>query len=259
MVFHEITPRAIQEAFANPRQIDQRLVEAQETRRVLDRLVGYEVSPVLWRMIQPRLSAGRVQSVAVRLVVQREWERIRFRSAGYWDVAGTFGAESDRTLPFPATLIEVDGRRLATGRDFDASGTPGTDVLILDQTSAQDLASACSGAEISVRSVERKPYRTEPLSPLPHFDAATGGREEAGLLSIADHVGGAAALRAGVHHVHADRQHRPLRVGGDGGAFRDRAALRAGVSPIEATLIPGQGAQRPGGTRGDPSRRRAVP
>ncbi len=90
MVFHEITPRAIQEAFANPREIDHRLVEAQETRRVLDRLVGYEVSPVLWRMIQPRLSAGRVQSVAVRLVVQREWERIRFRSAGYWDVVGTF-------------------------------------------------------------------------------------------------------------------------------------------------------------------------
>jgi DNA topoisomerase I len=165
MVFHEITPRAIQEAFANPRQIDQRLVEAQETRRVLDRLVGYEVSPVLWRMIQPRLSAGRVQSVAVRLVVQREWERIRFRSAGYWDVAGTFVADSDRTLPFPGTLVEIDGRRLATGRDFDASGEPGADVLVLDEARANHLAAACSEAEISVRSVERKPYRRSPYSP----------------------------------------------------------------------------------------------
>ncbi|HEX2370770.1 MAG TPA: type I DNA topoisomerase [Acidimicrobiia bacterium] len=164
MVFHEITPRAIQEAFANPREIDQRLVDAQETRRVLDRLVGYEVSPVLWRMIQPRLSAGRVQSVAVRLVVQREWERIRFRSAGYWDVLGTF--LHDQSVAFPATLVEVEGRRLATGRDFDSFGElSSADVLVLDEATARSIAAASADADISVRSVERKPYRRSPYPP----------------------------------------------------------------------------------------------
>src|SRR5262249_1569119 len=126
MVFHEITPQAILAAVENPRELDQNLVDAQETRRILDRLYGYEVSPVLWKKVMPKLSAGRVQSVATRIVVERERERMRFRSAGYWDIEGTFGtaAGADRTdegepAAFTATLVGVDGRRVATGRDFD--------------------------------------------------------------------------------------------------------------------------------------------
>src|ERR671913_1266462 len=113
MVFHEITPSAIAEAVANPRDLDTDLVDAQETRRILDRLYGYEVSPVLWKKVMPRLSAGRVQSVATRLVVDRERERMRFVSASYWDVLGTFDPGS-----FAARLVSVDGMRVARGGDF---------------------------------------------------------------------------------------------------------------------------------------------
>src|SRR5438874_12562192 len=103
MVFHEITRPAIQTAVQNPRELDRRLVDAQEARRILDRLYGYEVSPVLWKKGMPGLSAGRVQSVATRILVERERGRIRFRSASYWDIQGTFTAASDESLPFPAT------------------------------------------------------------------------------------------------------------------------------------------------------------
>src|SRR6516225_5695110 len=127
MVFHEITPQAIAEAVANPRDLDSGLVDAYQTRRVLDRLYGYEVSPVLWKKVMPRLSAGRVQSVATRLVVARERERIAFRPAVYWDLEAVFAkvngnsADDDRT-PFPARLVAVDGRRVAQGRDFAPTG-----------------------------------------------------------------------------------------------------------------------------------------
>src|SRR5262245_49726158 len=121
MVFHEITRHAIQDAVANPRDIDRALVDAQEARRILDRLYGYEVSPVLWKKVMPRLSAGRVQSVATRIVVERERERMRFRSAEYWDIRALLavngGAEGPRT--FNATLVALDGDRIATGKDFD--------------------------------------------------------------------------------------------------------------------------------------------
>jgi len=129
MVFHEITPEAIALAVANPREMDNGLVEAYQTRRVLDRLYGYEVSPVLWKKVMPQLSAGRVQSVAVRLVVDRERERIAFRAARYWDLeavfakAGQNGAAADADVSsFPATLVSVDGRRVAQGRDFTSAG-----------------------------------------------------------------------------------------------------------------------------------------
>src|SRR4051812_4624880 len=134
MVFHEITPQAIRNAVEHPREIDEDLVNAQETRRILDRLYGYEVSPVLWKKVMPRLSAGRVQSVATRILVDRERERMALRSADYWDIFGGFGlsanvgaslsggGEGDRGLPLPATLVAVDGRRVASGRDFDAQG-----------------------------------------------------------------------------------------------------------------------------------------
>ncbi len=172
MVFHEITKDAIQEAVRNPRELNQRLVDAQETRRILDRLYGYEVSPVLWKKVMPRLSAGRVQSVATRLVVERERERIAFRTSAYWDLTGTFatGRAGDTSDPsaFGARLVAVDGRRVAQGRDFDPSTgalKPGATVLHLDEAAARALAAALADAQFSVRSVESKPYRRSPYAP----------------------------------------------------------------------------------------------
>ncbi|MDX3077969.1 type I DNA topoisomerase [Streptomyces sp. MI02-7b] len=171
MVFHEITKDAIQEAVRNPRELNQTLVDAQETRRILDRLYGYEVSPVLWKKVMPRLSAGRVQSVATRLVVQRERERIAFRSAEYWDLSATFatGRTGDATDPgsFGAKLSAVDGKRVAQGRDFGSTGQlrEGSGVLHLDEAAARALAAALEGAAFSVRSVESKPYRRSPYAP----------------------------------------------------------------------------------------------
>ncbi len=135
MVFDEITKPAIQNALANPRQLDMQLVNAQEARRILDRLYGYEVSPVLWRKIGPRLSAGRVQSVATRLIVERERERMRFVPAAYWDIEAELLANGDRPR-VQSRLVELGGRRIATGKDFD--GTTGrvtrTDVTVLDES-----------------------------------------------------------------------------------------------------------------------------
>ncbi len=123
MVFHEITEPAIRAAVQNLRDLDQDLVDAQETRRILDRLYGYEVSPVLWKKVMPKLSAGRVQSVATRIIVQRERERMAFVSASYWDIAAQLDAGADATpRQFPARLVAVDGDRVATGRDFGPDG-----------------------------------------------------------------------------------------------------------------------------------------
>jgi DNA topoisomerase-1 len=166
MVFHEITREAIRRALEEPRDIDRRLVDAQEARRILDRLFGYEVSPVLWKMIRPKLSAGRVQSPAIRIVVQRELERMRFRSAGYWDIEGTFAGREAEPVRFGATLVLVDGVRVATGRDFDEAGTPANgDVLVLDEAAAAGLARELHSADFEVRTVERKPYRRSPHAP----------------------------------------------------------------------------------------------
>jgi DNA topoisomerase-1 len=162
MVFHEITRDAIQEAARNPRELNTSLVDAQETRRILDRLYGYEVSPVLWKKVMPRLSAGRVQSVATRLVVDRERERIAFRSASYWDVEARFA-----TAPtFDATLVGVDGKRVAVGRDFDSRGQlKSTNLVHLAEASATELANGLTGTDFVVRSVESKPYRRSPAAP----------------------------------------------------------------------------------------------
>ncbi len=208
MVFHEITPEAIAQAVASPREMDNGLVEAYQTRRVLDRLYGYEVSPVLWKKVMPQLSAGRVQSVAIRLVVGRERERIAFRGAGYWDLEAEFaktgGDAGEAALSFPATLVSVDGRRVAQGRDFTSAGelrgagnatgsdtrpATGSDsgpdtgspaetaasgtsakaaaapILHLDGAAAGALAAQLAGADFSIRSVERKPYRRSPYAP----------------------------------------------------------------------------------------------
>jgi DNA topoisomerase-1 len=170
MVFHEITPAAIREAVENPREIDRALVDAQETRRIVDRLYGYGVSPVLWKKVMPRLSAGRVQSVATRLLVERERARIRFRSADYWDLEGTFDTGLAPATPgdptaFDATLISVDGQRVATGRDFDESGQLTKDVVHLDESRAASLAARLADADFAVRAVEERPYRRSPYPP----------------------------------------------------------------------------------------------
>lgn len=169
MVFHEITKDAIRSAVANPRELNKRMVDAQETRRILDRLYGYEVSPVLWKKVMPRLSAGRVQSVATRLVVERERERIAFRSAEYWDLTGTFatGRAGDPSDPssLVARLSAVDGKRIAQGRDFDSVGRLKSDTLHLDEANARALAAALQDTSFAVRSVESKPYRRSPYAP----------------------------------------------------------------------------------------------
>ena len=168
MVFHEFTKPAIQAAVENPRDIDMVLVEAQEARRILDRLYGYEVSPVLWKKVMSGLSAGRVQSVATRLVVDRERERMAFRTASYWDLEGTFdaGAGHDERM-FPAKLHAVDGSRVARGSDFTSRGElkDGADVVHLDRGRAEALASALTDTTFEVRSVESKPYTRKPYAP----------------------------------------------------------------------------------------------
>ena len=170
MVFHEITAPAIRAAIEAPRDIDRRLVDSQEARRILDRLYGYEVSPVLWKKIQPRLSAGRVQSVATRIVVERERERMAFVAAEYWSLTATFAgagevaAEGPRE--FDAALVGVDERPVATGASFDRSGRLKNDATIrLDEAAARTLAAALADTPFTVRSVEKKPYRRRPAAP----------------------------------------------------------------------------------------------
>ena len=175
MVFHEITPEAIARAIANPTELNEGKVDAYQTRRVLDRLYGYEVSPVLWKKVMPRLSAGRVQSVATRLIVDRERERIAFRSASYWDLEADFATAKHGTerLPddpaaFTATLQQVDGKRVAQGRDFTSVGQlrgSEADVLHLDGEAAGALAGRLRDAAFAVSSVETKPYRRSPYAP----------------------------------------------------------------------------------------------
>ena len=163
MVFHEITEDAITKARDNTRELDTALVDAQETRRILDRLYGYEVSPVLWRKVGPGLSAGRVQSAATRLVVDRERERLAFVPAGYWDVTARFAPQG--ASAFAARLVRLDGRRVATGRDFDDRGVLKSGSVALDEAAARALVAAIEGADAAVRSLETKPYRRRPAAP----------------------------------------------------------------------------------------------
>jgi DNA topoisomerase-1 len=160
MVFHEITREAIDRALGETREIDTRLVDAQETRRILDRLYGYEVSPVLWKKIMQGLSAGRVQSVATRLVVERERKRMAFVVADYWDIEGTFAPG-----PFAARLMSLDGKRVAQGRDFGPDGEIRGEAVKVDESTARALADALKDAQFTVRSVEQKPYSRKPAPP----------------------------------------------------------------------------------------------
>ncbi len=174
MVFHEITKAAIDQAVNNPRSIDYGLVDAAETRRILDRLYGYEVSPVLWRRVNRGLSAGRVQSPTIRLVVERERERIAFVTAGYWDLELLTGTQP----AFTATLVALGGTKVASGKDFGSDGNPKKGVVVVSQNEAHALAAGLAAAVVSVRSVEDKPYRSSPKAP---FTTSTlqqeGGRK----------------------------------------------------------------------------------
>jgi DNA topoisomerase-1 len=170
MVFHEITPAAIRRAVQEWRELDRRLVDAQEARRILDRLYGYEVSPVLWRKVMPRLSAGRVQSVATRMVVERERARMRFRSATWWGVEGTFAkagpAVEGDPAQFAANLVALDGAPIASGRDFDEQGqVAGDRVRVLGEADARALAEGLTGGTFTVRSVTERPFRRSPAAP----------------------------------------------------------------------------------------------
>ena len=170
MVFHEITKAAILNAVDEPRDIDIRLVEAQEARRMLDRLYGFEVSPVLWKKIKPKLSAGRVQSVAVRIVVDRERERMQFVAAEYWSVEATLAAGSAGT--FEAAVTELDGKRIATGKDFNDKGElakgqqkNSASLILLDETSARQLSNSLQGQQAKVSDMTVKPYSRRPYPP----------------------------------------------------------------------------------------------
>ncbi|HET6297185.1 MAG TPA: type I DNA topoisomerase, partial [Kribbella sp.] len=167
MVFHEITPKAIQDAVGNARDINDALVDAQEARRILDRLYGYEVSPVLWKKVMPKLSAGRVQSVAIRMVVDRERDRIAFRTASYWDLDAVLDAGEGKTPRlFPSRLVSVDSKRVAQGRDFASTGElKSQNTVHLDESTASALAVALRDSSFTVRSIESKPYTRRPYAP----------------------------------------------------------------------------------------------
>ncbi len=169
LVFHEITKSAIQHALESPRDIDQNLVQAQETRRIVDRLFGYEVSPLLWKKMLPKLSAGRVQSVAIRLLVERERARINFRKATYWDLKATFAKRDGGTPPdFEADLTHIKDKRVAIGKDFDPNSgqlkEPG-EVVLLGEKEAHQLREQVLRSTPVVHSVEEKPYSTAPSPP----------------------------------------------------------------------------------------------
>ena len=165
LVFHEITKEAILDALEHPRQVDESLVRAQETRRIIDRLYGYEVSPLLWRKVRPKLSAGRVQSVAVRLIVERERQRIAFVAATWWDLLGSFAKTSGQS--FQARLVSVDGRKIPSSRDFDSASGKLKDpaLLLLDATQAEDLRTRLLQRDCRVAGVEDKPYTSRPYPP----------------------------------------------------------------------------------------------
>ncbi|TWT67687.1 DNA topoisomerase 1 [Posidoniimonas polymericola] len=165
LVFHEITKDAIQAALAEPREVDEGLVRAQETRRILDRLYGYEVSPLLWRKVRPKLSAGRVQSVAVRLIVERERDRMAFVSATWWDLIGTFAKSDGQKLE--AGIVSVDGRKIPSGSNFDPHTglLKNADMLLLDGPASAALAEKLRSGEFTVSKVEEKPYTTKPYAP----------------------------------------------------------------------------------------------
>ena len=264
MVFHEITESAIQAAAANPRDLDQDLVDAQETRRILDRLYGYEVSPVLWKKVMPKLSAGRVQSVATRVIVERERERMAFVSAGYWGIDAQLRAteKKDEQAPrsFKAALTSIDGARVATGRDFDSLGQlKNSDVKRLDEGDARRLAEALADRDYTVSSVEEKPYTRKPYAP---FMTSTlqqeGGRK---LRFSAERTMRTAQRLYENGYITYMRTDSTTLSETAINAARTQARDLYGDENVagEAAPVHAQGEERAGGARGDPSRRGVLP
>ena len=271
MVFHEITPEAIARAIANPTELNHGKVDAYQTRRVLDRLYGYEVSPVLWKKVMPRLSAGRVQSVATRLIVDKERERIAFRSASYWDLEADFATEKHGTERLPDSPTSFTATLLTRGRQ---AGRPGprlhaarraarhaAQVLHLDGAGAAALAARLRDDDARFRVYSRRAQAVPPFAvrAVPHHDAAAGGEPQARLLRQVHDVGGAAAVRERLHHLYADRLDHAV-------ADRDRRRPQPGARAVRRRVRAGraahlreQGEERPGGARGDPPGRRPVP
>ena len=189
LVFHEITEEAIRQALEQPRQIDTDLVRAQEVRRIVDRLYGYDVSPLLWRKIRSRLSAGRVQSVAVRLIVERERQRMSFVSATYWDLLATLATAGGEA--FEAALVSFQGRRLPEGRDFDpATGRlKDAGLLLLDEREAAELAGAGGPGGLPRQRPGGQALHHPALSPLHHQHLAAGGQPQVRFHGPAHHAG----------------------------------------------------------------------
>ena len=250
MVFHEITKAAIDHAVNNPRDIDYGLVDAAETRRILDRLYGYEVSPVLWRRVNRGLSAGRVQSPSVRLIVERERERIAFVTAGYWDID-----LATATPPaFTATLVAVDGdqgrhrqglrrRGRGVGQGGRARRGPG----------ARRWPTGLDGRHVHGALGRGEAVPIVAQGAVHDLDAAAGGRSQAAPVVVAGDARRPGPVRAGLHHLHAYRQRRAVRRGDAGHSRRGHERVRRAtisVAGTEAVLVEGE--ERAGGPRGDP-------
>ena len=255
MVFHEITRPAIERALGETREIDARLVDAQETRRILDRLYGYEVSPVLWRKIMQGLSAGRVQSVATRLVVERERERMKFVAAEYWDIVATYepGAFTAR-LDLDRRTSRGTGPRLRPGRNA-AAGRRGP--AHRGRRARARRRSRGSGLHGLVGRGEA--VHPPPGGAVHDLDAAAGGEPQAAALVAADDARRTASLRERLHHLHAHRLDDPLRVGARRGPRSGARAVRRRLGAGAAAAVQPQGQERPGGARGDSPGRRPVP
>ena len=266
LAFHEITKEGIMRAMEHPREVDMELVQAQEARRVLDRLYGYEVSPVLWRKVASGLSAGRVQSIALRLVVDRERERMAFQAAEYWDLTATFAATSgaDEGRKFAAKLASVDGKRVASGKDFDDRGALTADdakVTHLTAGAAAALASGLADADFAVSGVDSKPYKRRPAAPVHHLDAHPGGEPQVAPRSSRVDARGPGAVRARLHHLYEDRladavgRGRARRAEAGHRAVRLRLRPRIGPRVLEQATRARRRRTRPSGPRETPSAR----
>ncbi len=266
MVFHEITRPAIERAVQEWRDLDRRLVDAQEARRILDRLYGYEVSPVLWKKIMPRLSAGRVQSVATRMVVERERARMVFRPAGWWGIEADFTATEAPVAEgtprsFTASLAAVDGVALASGRDFDETGTLASTnpVVVLGEAEARALAAGLADVPFAVSSMTHKPFRRSPAAP---FMTSTLQQEAGRKLRFSSQRAMQVAQR-----LYEDGWITYMRT--DSTTLSSEASRRRpgpGRLPVRARLcarpappVRAQGQERPGGPRSDPPGGRDLP
>ncbi len=252
IVFHEITEEAVLDAIEHSREIDRNLVDAQESRRILDRLFGYKVSPVLWKWIAPKLSAGRVQSVAVRLVVEREEERKAFRKAGFWNLEATLSGEGRE---FTATLVRVDGKRVAIGKDFDAAtGKLGN----ADVDGARRGGCGGAGGHVAGRDPlgghggGGEARDAAPVPAVHHLDAAAGGQPEARVLRRPDDVGGAETVRFRRDLLSPDRLDDPVGQGAAGIGSHDPGNVRGRVLR-RCAPVPDEGQERAGSARGDPA------